>query len=55
MTKLCGLYARVSTERQSEIKDGSLDTQISRLKSYIAFRNPPDTNAKQDEWNYKGF
>jgi len=39
MKKLCGLYARVSTERQAEIKDGSLDTQISRLKNYIAYRN----------------
>jgi len=38
MDKLCGLYVRVSTERQSELKDGSLDTQIDRLKQYIGFR-----------------
>ncbi|MFH1904450.1 MAG: recombinase family protein [bacterium] len=40
MERCCGLYARVSTERQSEVKDGSLDTQISRLKNYISFRSP---------------
>ena len=38
MEKLCGLYVRVSTERQSELKDGSLDTQTDRLKQYIGFR-----------------
>ncbi|PIU42457.1 MAG: hypothetical protein COS99_00205 [Candidatus Omnitrophica bacterium CG07_land_8_20_14_0_80_42_15] len=46
MKKLCGIYARVSTERQAEIKDGSLDTQISRLKNYITYRN---THVKDDE------
>ena len=43
--KICGLYARVSTERQSEVKDGSLDTQLSRLQSYIKFRKSSD-----DDW-----
>ncbi len=47
MKRSCGLYARVSTERQSEIKDGSLDTQISRLKNYISFRSP---SASKESW-----
>lgn len=46
MKRLCGLYARVSTERQSEIRDGSLDTQVSRLKNYISFR----TSSPNDSW-----
>lgn len=44
-TKRCGLYLRVSTELQAQVRDGSLDTQESRLKSYIQSRN----SAKQ-EW-----
>ena len=46
MKKSCGLYARVSTERQAEMKEGSLDTQISRLKNYIGYRN---SHVKNDE------
>jgi site-specific DNA recombinase len=37
--KLCGLYVRVSTERQAELRDGSLDTQTDRLKHYVKFRS----------------
>ena len=29
----CGLYARVSTDLQAEIKNGSLDTQIDLLQT----------------------
>ena len=29
---LCGLYVRVSTDRQAAVEDGSLDAQICRLK-----------------------
>lgn len=36
--KSCALYVRVSTERQSLVRDDSLDTQESRLKSYVDFR-----------------
>ena len=43
--KSCALYVRVSTERQSLVRDGSLDTQESRLKSYVDFRKGPD-----NEW-----
>jgi len=51
MEKLCGLYVRVSTERQSELKDGSLDTQTDRLKQYIGFREKsPVDEAKLIKW-----
>ena len=51
MDKLCGLYVRVSTERQSEIKDGSLETQTDRLKQYIGFRAKSALDdAKQAKW-----
>ncbi len=48
MAKLCGLYVRVSTERQAELRDGSLDTQTDRLKQYVKFREVPgsDDSAK---------
>lgn len=45
--KLCALYARVSTERQSIVMDGSLDTQLSRLKSYVNFRKG---SSKDNDW-----
>ncbi|MFH0754103.1 MAG: recombinase family protein [Candidatus Omnitrophota bacterium] len=45
-TKLCALYLRVSTERQSLVRDGSLDTQESRLKGYIDFRKGGETDWK---------
>ena len=47
MEKSCGLYARVSTERQSEIRDGSLDTQISRLNNYLSYRN---SSGSKEKW-----
>ena len=51
MDKLCGLYVRVSTERQSEIKDGSLETQTDRLKQYMGFRAKSALDdAKQAKW-----
>ena len=43
--KKCGLYLRVSTNMQAEAKDGSLDTQYSRLEGYVSFRNSPT-----EEW-----
>ena len=43
--KKCGLYLRVSTDRQAHTKDGSLDTQLDRLQGYVNFRNSP-----QQEW-----
>ena len=51
MEKLCGLYVRVSTERQSELKDGSLDTQTDRLKQYIGFREKSLVDdTKSNKW-----
>ena len=35
MDRLCGLYARVSTEMQANIRDSSVDTQISQMKNFI--------------------
>ena len=40
-TKECGLYLRVSTDRQALAKDGSLDTQESRLRDYLSSRSTP--------------
>ena len=37
--KRCGLYTRVSTEDQAQVKDGSLDTQIDLLQDYVALRS----------------
>ncbi|MHC4124614.1 MAG: recombinase family protein [Planctomycetota bacterium] len=54
MERLCGLYARVSTERQSEVRDGSLDTQIDRLKQYVKFRSPSDNWKIIDVYCEKG-
>ena len=50
MDRLCGLYARVSTERQSEVRDGSLDTQVDRLKQYIDFKKPLAKVKRADDW-----
>lgn len=35
----CGLYARVSTSNQAQVKDSSLDTQISMMESQIQYKN----------------
>lgn len=37
--KKCGIYLRVSTEGQAEVKEGSLKSQMSRLKSLIKSKN----------------
>lgn len=37
--KRCGLYLRVSTDLQAQVRDGSLDTQESRLRSYVQSRS----------------
>jgi len=44
--KRCGLYVRVSTDRQALLKDGSLDTQESRLRSYVTCRS-----TSQEAWD----
>ncbi|MBU4000547.1 recombinase family protein [Patescibacteria group bacterium] len=44
--KKCGLYIRVSTLRQADVEDGSLDTQESRLSAYVNYEN---TN-KDSSW-----
>ena len=38
-TAKCAIYIRVSTPRQADIDDGSLDTQEARLKGYIDYEN----------------
>ena len=43
----CGLYARVSTDLQAEVKNGSLDTQIDQLQKYVEFKN---TIPPEEEW-----
>ena len=42
----CGLYARVSSDLQAQMKNGSLDTQIDRLQEYVNFK---DTESGE-EW-----
>lgn len=37
-TRRCGLYARVSTDRQANVIDGSLDQQRDALQSDIENR-----------------
>lgn len=44
--KLCGLYARVSTDLQAQVKDGSLDTQLDRLSKYVELKDGSDG----EEW-----
>ncbi len=41
-TRKCGLYIRVSTLRQADVEDGSLDTQESKLKAYVDYENKSD-------------
>ena len=43
----CGLYARVSTDLQAEVKNGSLDTQIDQLQKYAELKN---TTSPEEEW-----
>ena len=35
----CGLYIRVSTQRQAAVQEGSLDTQEARLRSYVDYKS----------------
>ena len=43
----CGLYARVSTDLQAEVKNGSLDTQIDLLQKYVELK---DSTSPEEEW-----
>ena len=45
--RLCGLYIRVSTLRQADVVDGSLDAQESRLKAYVDYENSKGDGAWQ--------
>ena len=42
----CGLYARVSTDLQAEVKNGSLDTQIDRLQEVCRTQEYPHRQRK---------
>ena len=44
--KACGLYLRVSTERQAQVKEGSLDTQLGTLKKFCEIKSSHGT----EEW-----
>ncbi|MFA6240578.1 MAG: recombinase family protein [Candidatus Hydrogenedentales bacterium] len=37
--KSCGLYVRVSTDMQAQVRDGSLDTQEDKLRAYVKLRD----------------
>ena len=43
--KKCGLYLRVSTQRQVDVKAGSLDTQEDKLASFVNLKN-----SAEEEW-----
>ena len=43
----CGMYARVSTDLQAEVKNGSLDTQIDLLQKYVAIKNSTSTEEEK--------
>ena len=49
-TRNYALYYRVSALRQADVLDGSLDSQESRLKSWVKFE---DSNSN-DEWKIAG-
>ena len=42
----CGLYTRVSTDSQAEVKDGSLDTQLDLLQRYVELKD----NSTGEDW-----
>ena len=42
----CCLYARVSSDLQAQIKNGSLDTQIDRLQKYVELKDA----TPEEEW-----
>ena len=44
--KKCGLYTRVSTEDQVQVKDGSLDTQLDLLQEYLELMS----KTTDDDW-----
>lgn len=46
MARLCGLYARVSTEMQASIRDSSIDTQISQMESFLNYKSTSDPSWK---------
>ena len=46
MERLCGLYARVSTEMQANRRDGSVDTQISQMQSFLTYKTASDPSWK---------
>ncbi|MBF0618728.1 MAG: recombinase family protein [Candidatus Omnitrophica bacterium] len=46
MEKRCGIYARVSTEMQANMRDGSVDTQISQMQSFLNYKTSSDSSWK---------
>ncbi|GAB6909485.1 putative Resolvase domain [Desulfosarcina cetonica] len=48
--RLCGLYIRVSTLRQADVVDGSLDAQESILRSHVENKN----NHPDESWEIAG-
>jgi len=43
--RLCGLYGRVSTDRQARVEEGGLDTQVSLMGKFVAFQTESDESA----------
>ena len=43
----CGLYARVSTDMQASVQNGSLDTQIDLLQRYVELK---DSTSTDEDW-----
>jgi len=40
--RLCALYGRVSTDRQAQVEEGGLDTQVSSMDKFVAFQTESD-------------
>ena len=48
--KRCGLYTRVSTEDQAQVKDGSLETQMDLLERHVQLK----ADSTDETWRVAG-
>ena len=48
--KRCGLYTRVSTEDQAQVKDGSLETQMDLLERHVQLK----ADSTDESWRVAG-
>ncbi len=48
MVRKCALIARVSDPKQARVKEGSIPTQLDKMRSHIDYKNKTEEN--QDRW-----